>query len=755
MKYEDAVAYINKYINSSRNAPLIVVCCNLNDVNNLISFYSVGNNIQKSANNFCKKDEFPNFEELHNYIINNVGVLFITNLSEYMKLKGRKFVKQQLHLLLKLNTKLTSHTIIITHQCDEFIKIEDPRMRSSYIKVDGNKDVLPSLVFLGLDMNHENSLTGIDNLYEGIKGQQEKIYIKTAKTKEIYPLSLLKIECISSSYDLLVKKFNVFMGISEKCGTNEQWDVLYNSFQNRKNINDIVNDDFGGVSNLRYAISNFYAYDKYKQWLYFISLKLCYGRTDYLGIVVKKSESLEEFVVNLFNSLLDIDHLSSQFNKLYEERKFILKNFLSYESEIYKYCKLTIIKEKNALYYLTDNSRQEKEAIIYYLDKYGEEFACLDLLEVLRKVCPDIASYLSLYDFKNEFLTKYFQQYKYQKLINRIYPEFRTIVEEQAYKRDYNMILSPRSSKVEKMIKEDSILYFVDALGVEYLSYIVDKCKECELNIKIDIARSELPSITCQNKEFVTIFKEHNIPVVDIKELDNLKHHGTNNYDYQLVKQPVYLVEELNIIDKLIKQIKVSLTKGNCKHAVIISDHGASRLAVISETENKLSMHTKGEHSGRCCPVSDIDEKPEFATEENNFWVLANYDRFMGSRKANVEVHGGATLEEVVVPLIEITNQNNSHLDVKLIEKEILVSFRKKAVLKLFVSEKLPNIRILLNNKYYDAQPTNEELIFSVELSDIKRANNYVFDVYSGDNVIAENLEMVVKKEGVEEKDLF
>ena len=60
------------------------------------------------------------------------------------------------------------------------------------------------------------------------------------------------------------------------------------------------------------------------------------------------------------------------------------------------------------------------------------------------------------------------------------------------------------------------------------------------------------------------------------------------------------------------------------------SDHGASRLAVINNTENKWRMATDGKHSGRCCPVNEIDEKPDTATEEHEFWVLANYDRFKG-----------------------------------------------------------------------------------------------------------------------------
>lgn len=64
--------------------------------------------------------------------------------------------------------------------------------------------------------------------------------------------------------------------------------------------------------------------------------------------------------------------------------------------------------------------------------------------------------------------------------------------------------------------------------------------------------------------------------------------------------------------------------------------------------ENIWSMATSGEHSGRCCPVNELNSKPNAAIEENGFWVLANYDRFKGGRKANVEVHGGASLEEVI-----------------------------------------------------------------------------------------------------------
>ena len=82
-------------------------------------------------------------------------------------------------------------------------------------------------------------------------------------------------------------------------------------------------------------------------------------------------------------------------------------------------------------------------------------------------------------------------------------------------------------------------------------------------------------------------------------------------------------------------------------------------------------MKSAGEHSGRCCLINEMDEKPNCAAEENGYWVLANYDRFVGGRLASVEVHGGATLEEILVPVIEFSLQVTKH-EIKSAPKKII-----------------------------------------------------------------------------------
>ena len=188
---------------------------------------------------------------------------------------------------------------------------------------------------------------------------------------------------------------------------------------------------------------------------------------------------------------------------------------------------------------------------------------------------------------------------------------------EQAIDLGFVSALQPRTQLFDKINLTNSRTYFFDALGVEYLGYIQTKCNEYGLSANITCGRSELPSLTCFNKDFVEVCKAKGCPVSDIKDLDEIKHHGEESFDYEKIKTPIYLIRELEIIDELLKKIRSAILSNHYEKAIIVSDHGASRLAVLHETENVWKMETKGVHSGRCCPMNEINTKPEFAISES------------------------------------------------------------------------------------------------------------------------------------------
>ena len=404
--------------------------------------------------------------------------------------------------------------------------------------------------------------------------------------------------------------------------------------------------------------------------------------------------------------------------------------------------------------------------MIKHLDRYGLDFDKETLLSVLERVYPDLYAYLLPYRFKNALLDSYFQDYKYQKVINKILPEFMEVVAQQAIDRDYNAILQPRSSVIEGIDCTQAQTYFTDAMGVEYLGFIMSRCRELQLMAKVTVCRSELPSITSKNKEFWDVLNSDQRPIITFDKIDKIKHHGEEGYDYSRAdrKLPFHLIRELELIDELIEKIKVNLASGSYDKAILLSDHGASRLAVIHETENLIEMASQGQHSGRCCPKSDTDIKPDNATDAGDFWALANYDRFKGSRKANVEVHGGAALEEVVVPIIEISYLRSA-VEVKLMPvdapstfsgvPEILVSFRKMAAIKLFATQKLVDVSIEIDGQFYDAKAIDDNFYIVDAMPEIRRAKLYTVNVYACGNRVASDLPLRVKKESGSEKSIL
>lgn len=279
----------------------------------------------------------------------------------------------------------------------------------------------------------------------------------------------------------------------------------------------------------------------------------------------------------------------------------------------------------------------------------------------------------------------------------------------------------------------DTFLYWLDALGVEYLSLIEDLAQKCDLSIRVRIARAELPTITSINKGFFDSWqgskKEKN------NELDEIKHKDSGGYDFTKNTLPTHLAGELDIIVAMIEKAATELRSRSYKRFLIVSDHGASRLAVLHRKEEKYETDTSGEHSGRCCKIPDSNSYDlPFAAEKNGYLILADYGRFKGSRAANVEVHGGASLEEVVVPIIELSLKDET-ITVTVVDEIVTADTRSGTEINLFINTSLQSVSVVLNGKTYQAEQTDGNH-YTVKLPDVKRAGEYPADVYAGDNRI-------------------
>lgn len=241
------------------------------------------------------------------------------------------------------------------------------------------------------------------------------------------------------------------------------------------------------------------------------------------------------------------------------------------------------------------------------------------------------------------------------------------------------------------------------------------------------------------------------------KKLDGIKHEGEQSFNYESEKLPIHLAAELKIIDDALNWAKKELVQSHAPMVVITSDHGASRLAVTNNVVNKWKMATKGEHSGRCCPKNEVNEKPDTATEEHGFWVLANYDRFQGGRLSSMEVHGGASLEEVLVPIIQVSLLHGA-IELKNMTEIAWSSWDEDPFIEIFSPSRIDALALRFNDRMYFSTPVGEKK-HKVVFDDFKRSGTYTADVLDGDNLIGSISFTIEKRSGQtktqEEDDFF
>ncbi|MBR3745860.1 MAG: BREX-4 system phosphatase PglZ, partial [Selenomonadaceae bacterium] len=351
---------------------------------------------------------------------------------------------------------------------------------------------------------------------------------------------------------------------------------------------------------------------------------------EYEQFAFEQSANFEEFERNIFHALLKVNPSLREFDKLYRSRKSLVAGDEKYLSS---YIEAAKALGTDGLHYLTDNTLLEFRAAIELV-----EFAANR--SVLEKNFPAARKYLEDYDFGDERLTKYFRRYKELKLLNIISEEFLLQVAQNSTTRIYN------EQETRQAVLEQTgggKLYWLDGLSVDFLSYIKLRLSEMGFRAKIRTARAELPTLTSVNKNFYEEWPWEKFPKNE--RLDKLRH-GTR-------KVMVYFCDELFIIDEALNEMTSALKSGETSKVILTSDHGSSRGAVICRGQT-IKLQSTGEHGGRCCKIDERDAKPNCAVAANGYYSLTNYDRIQGGRLESVEMHGGATLEEVLVPVIEI-----------------------------------------------------------------------------------------------------
>jgi len=288
--------------------------------------------------------------------------------------------------------------------------------------------------------------------------------------------------------------------------------------------------------------------------------------------------------------------------------------------------------------WLNNGSDVEKAELLRIL---GNDFSERIRSEVFA-VYPEVCAYLSADE--NEYFTEY-RKLKVQNKCTAVFAQkaFECSHEPTDVIKSRNYLL--------KDYKNDgaTALLVVDGMGAEWLPMI--KTLAVARGLRVVAAMMgyvQLPTTTELNKiEWAT---ERKLP--EIKMLDNMAHDGEEKHTVKSDEDN--LRAQLEIISK---RILLDIGKGLAKHkrVLLTADHGSSRLALCAWNQgiaNTLELPQSVEildwRYCRNAPETKDLEK----TLLGGYSVVRGYNRLSKSGGKIFELHGGATLEERLVPVI-------------------------------------------------------------------------------------------------------
>jgi hypothetical protein len=367
---------------------------------------------------------------------------------------------------------------------------------------------------------------------------------------------------------------------------------------------------------------------------------------------VTRDNLLWEYIVGAAKDVLS--DLNSK--KYASERAEALKAVGSdYESLIVEFIGQS--KESgDALQFLNCGTRAERVEIVrraaledlsYGLPKeYGELFPALD------------EYFGTAFNFEDDATTAYFDEYRRHKVTGNITDSF--------VKRAFEFVIPKAYPSRDAVISELSIqsdtgLLVVDAMGAEYMPLLLALAKRRGMNVESQaVVTAKLPTET----KFNAIKWDEARRLPEIKSIDNIVHNGAVKHEASVPERN--FAETLRVFEtEIMNRIAEGLTQFT--RIVVTADHGASRLAVVAHDKGKsINLPWDKQKNGEpddwrySLAPEGIQRPPEFEQEYfpdtmKTYWIVRGYNRLSKMGGKLYELHGGATLEERLVPVVVFT----------------------------------------------------------------------------------------------------
>lgn len=415
------------------------------------------------------------------------------------------------------------------------------------------------------------------------------------------------------------------------------------------------------------------------------------------------------------------------------------------------------------LAFLNDKTFDERKYIIHLAKKVMTKYnvSCDDLGPKLKSIYPAFAAYLTCKDMPTEALKEYFSYYRRNKIANAIPTNADEMIS------TINLDALPyRYSEISAYQNEDTFIIWVDAMGSEWqgiLTWLLSERLQNATIVNNKVVQATLPSETMFNDQWNSLGMNY----TKLNGLDKLAHNGCiDDKAYEAC-----IAQQLSFMDQVVREAKERISKHQI--VIITGDHGTSRPAALAfHMDEYAHIPPKGSKvmaHGRFCKVAD-GNAPHTESElskklgEDYYLVYSNYGHYSVSGNAAGyndeetstygELHGGATPEEALVPVIVIRNNKTVEPLAATLAENTVPRKASKAIFSVNFNKSVSELNATVNGENTVCTKVEDGHTWRLTWPDAKKGT-FEVKIIADSCLMAGLPKLTVTALGMDEDDLF
>lgn len=450
----------------------------------------------------------------------------------------------------------------------------------------------------------------------------------------------VRLKHFSSAFEYLRRaSFQLPDQVQESWGSDHQWKWLVSIIDNHSTFAELAAHHLNVA---RYDAQRPYAgwsaLDSNDRWLLYVWSRLESPPKTYLSRALANCQSVTDLPDALASTVFEFQ---PSLPTLRERRQLLLDLGVEQLPAVFWEQFSSILDPVLQLAALPGLSEKEHEEGVRLVAKLLEQSVPQETwLPLLELNYPELAYYLGSAPSSDPTLCEYFSAYAKCRILDAPDEHLKSLVQQVAA---HGKLWSfpTRGTRLEELGANPSEVLWIDALGFEWAGLLTSLLRALGFNVTCEPVRANLPSSTKYNRAWGDAEVS--------RKLDDIAHH----YEYSF---PGSFCEQLATVASFARIISGKL-QGR-EQLVVSSDHGLTRFAgsvARVEPPDSLQIESWGRYgilpdqSGAAVSTSDA-----WVVQDDKV-ILTQYGQFVGSPAFRGEIHGGATVEEVIVPIIRVS----------------------------------------------------------------------------------------------------